>query len=268
MTDERQILTASVLGSSRVSPTFMRVTIGGPDLEHFAPRGFDQWFRLFMPRQGQDELRLPTRGSALWYAQYLLMAKEIRPLARNYTVRDYRAAGDGRHGDDPEIDIDFACHGDDAPACAWATSATVGTRVGLLDEGPSYHPRAGSRWHLLAGDESALPAVLGILRSLPRDARVEAFIEIPHADDAQLVDAPDGAKIHWLVRHDHQARPGKLALRAVREATLPIGPCYAFVAGESQLATGLRRHLVNDRDVPKADVTFTGYWKVGRAASS
>jgi NADPH-dependent ferric siderophore reductase len=121
---------------------------------------------------------------------------------------------------------------------------------------------------LLAGDESALSAVLGILRSLPRDSRVEAFIEIPHADDVQLVDAPDGAKIHWLVRGNSEARPGELALNTVREATLPTEPCYAFVAGESQLATGLRRHLLNDRNVPKSDVKFTGYWKVGRSASS
>ncbi|WP_436493710.1 siderophore-interacting protein [Actinokineospora sp. HUAS TT18] len=263
--DERQVLTANVLGGARVSPTFVRVTIGGPELAHFVPRGFDQWFRLFLPRDGQSELRLPTRASVLWYAQYLLMAKETRPLARNYTVREYRPAADGG---DPEIDIHFACHGDAGPASAWASSAKVGTKVGLLDEGPHYNPPSDQRWHLLAGDESALPALLGILRSLPADQRVEAFIEVPDAEDIQPVDAPDGAKIHWLVRHDHDARPGSVVEAAVREAALPTEPCYAFVAGESQLATGLRRHLVNDRNMAKSDVTFTGYWRLGRAASS
>ena len=124
-----------------------------------------------------------------------------------------------------------------------------------------YNPTANVDWHLLVGDESALPAIVGILQSAPRDLQAEAYIEIPHADDAQEIDAPAGANVHWLVRTDRAAKPGAQALDTVRAAQLRDGRMYAFVAGEQKLASGIRRHLINDRKVPKHDVTFTGYWR-------
>ncbi|MFH5227194.1 siderophore-interacting protein [Antrihabitans spumae] len=268
---ERHILTAKVLASKQISPNFVRVTVGGEGLAQFAPMGFDQWFRFFFAREGQDELRLPTKASNLWYAQFLLMSKDSRPGVRNYTVRSFRAAGEGQFGDTAEIDIDFVTHGDAAHgdlgiASAWASSVEAGNEVALLDEGLIYNPVDNVDWHLLAGDESALPAIVGILNSAPKDARIEAFIEIAHADDAQEIAGPDGANVHWIVRKDAHGRPGVEVVEAVKKATLPDGPCYAFLAGERELATGLRRHLVNERHVPKANVTFTGYWRLGKAA--
>jgi NADPH-dependent ferric siderophore reductase len=61
-------------------------------------------------------------------------------------------------------------------------------------------------------------------------------------------------------------RPGTLALQAVKDARLRPGPFYVWTAGESSLPTGLRRHLVNERDVPRSDIAFLGYWKYGRAS--
>jgi len=73
--------------------------------------------------------------------------------------------------------------------------------------------------------------------------------------------APAGTDPHALL-------PGALALEAVRSADLPSGPVYAYAVGESTLATGVRRHLVNDRGVPKTHVDFVGYWRHGHAASA
>lgn len=77
----------------------------------------------------------------------------------------------------------------------------------------------------------------------------------------------DGVNVHWLVREDADARPGVLALDTVKQAELPTGPSYTFVAGESELTTALRRHLVNERRIPKSDISFTGYWRHGHAAN-
>lgn len=77
---------------------------------------------------------------------------------------------------------------------------------------------------------------------------------------------PSGTRVHWLPRNDLDRRPGTLALQAVRDATLPSGPYYTWTAGESALPTGLRRHLVTERGVPKSDVAFVGYWKYGHAS--
>ncbi|MGW4351239.1 siderophore-interacting protein [Nocardia sp. NPDC004582] len=263
--EHREILTAEVLASKRISPHFVRVTLGGPGLAGFTAMGFDQWFRLFMPGRDGD-LRLPTSATNLgWYAQYLMMGKEHRPLARNYTVRDYRAAGFGEYGSTAEIDIDFAIHGDDTPASAWANTVTPGCKAGLLDEGITYQAPDHCEWTLLAGDESALPGIAGVLRSLPRDAAGAAYIEIPSVEDKQELGEPEGVTVHWLIRTDAHGEVGALAAEAVRQAEIPATGVYAFVAGEQKLAAGVRRHLAQERAIPKADIAFTGYWRVGKS---
>lgn len=267
--DHRDFLRARVLGSKEISPHFVRVTIGGEGLREFVPLGHDQWFRLFLPTPEQQTLRLPTSTGKLWYAQYLAMSKATKPIVRNYSVRAFRSADRALYGDTPEIDIDFVRHGsgDDAgPASAWATSATPGGEVALLDEGLIHNPDPDARRYLLVGDESALPAIAGILESAPADVRGEAFLEIPHADDVQDVTVPAGMTLHWLPRSDPHGRPGELALEAVRSAELPEPPDYTFAAGEAALATGVRRHLVSERGVAKSDVVFTGFWRYGNPA--
>ena len=261
--EDRHILTAEVLASKRISPNFVRVTLGGPGLAEFTPMGFDQWFRLFTPRAG--ELRLPSAASNLWYAQWLMTGKEQRPQVRNYTVREFRPAGAGEFGETAELDIDFAMHGEHTPACGWAAGATPGTAVGLLDEGIMYQPPQHSSWSLLAGDESALPAIAGILRSAPRELQGVAHVEISHPDDAQDLGEPEGVQVNWLVRSDPGAEVGSLAQDAVRSGDLTGNGVYAFLAGEQKLASGLRRHLV-ERGIAKADITFTGYWRLGKSA--
>lgn len=263
--EQREIVSAHVLGSKQISPNFVRVTIGGDDLRGFTAMGFDHWFRMFLPDPELTGFRLPTSAGHLWYAQFKLIPKDVRPVLRNYTVREFRPAG-GLFGDGPELDIDFASHGDLGPASAWANSCAPGDPLGLLDEGLIYNPTPDARWHLLVGDESALPAIVGILRSVDPGLPVRAYIEIPHTDDRQDVPVGEHAEVHWLVRDDPSAKPGELALATVRAADLPDGPSYTFVAGESDLATGVRRHLVNDRRVPKSDIAFTGYWRHGHAA--
>ncbi|QIS14082.1 siderophore-interacting protein [Nocardia arthritidis] len=262
--EERQILTAEVVASKRISPNFVRVTLGGTGLACFTPMGFDQWFRLFLP--GRHGLRLPSSAVGdLWWAQCRMMSEEQRPVVRNYTVREHRPAGAGQFGETAEIDIDFAMHGEHTPACGWASGATPGAPVGLLDEGIMYQVPQHCSWSLLAGDESALAAIAGALRSAPRDQHGAAYIEIAHPDDSQDLGEPEGVQVNWLVRDDPHAPVGSMALDVVRAADLPSQGVYGFVAGEQKLAGGVRRHLVADRGIPKADVTFTGYWRFGRS---
>ncbi|MEU0545221.1 siderophore-interacting protein [Nocardia sp. NPDC005978] len=264
--EHREILTAEVLASKRVSPNFVRVTLGGDGLASFTAMGYDQWFRLFMP--GRDgSLSLPTSASTLgWYAQYLMMGKDHRPLVRNYTVREYRAAGFGEFGSTAELDIDFFSHGDDSPASNWANGAAPGDKVGILDEGATFQLPDGANFALLVGDESAVPGIAGSLRSAPRDLRGAAYLELPDPADAQDLGEPEGVEVHWIIRTDATAEIGATVAAAVRAAELPATGVYAFLAGEQKLVSGLRRFLVQDREIPKADITFTGYWRVGKAA--
>ncbi|MDG3009878.1 siderophore-interacting protein [Rhodococcus sp. D2-41] len=257
----REIRTLRVLGSKRISPNVLRITAGGAGLEGFTAMGYDQWFRMFLPRPGQADLKLPTATSNLWYAQYLMTGKESRPTVRNYTIREFRAVG----VTGPEFDIDFVIHDGGTPASDWATAAAPGDEFAILDEGLIYEPGLAKGFQLLVGDESALPAIAGVLASAPQDMGGEVFIEIPHEDDRQDLGEPEGVTVHWLPRANAHDHPGPLVLETVKAAKLPETLGYAYVAGESELATGLRRHLVGERGMNKQAVSFTGYWRFGKS---
>ncbi|WP_328467737.1 siderophore-interacting protein [Actinoplanes sp. NBC_00393] len=259
------VIMLDVVGSERISPNVVRVTLGGAGLDRFTPIGFDQWFRLFLPREGQDTLKLPTATSGLWYAQYLTTAKPKRPWVRNYTVRAFR--------DDPrELDVDFVVHleedGSCGPAASFALNAKAGDQVGLLDQGIGYNPRHEHDWTLIVADETGLPAVAGICESLPEDAKGVAIVELPSIEDKQDFRVPAGIELEWVPRNGHGGVPGGLALSRLRETAPREGSVYAYLVGESALVTGGRRHLVEEQRVPKNHVDFIGYWRHGRAAGN
>lgn len=247
-----------VIRNEQISPNFRRVTVGGPDVAKIVDAGFDHWFRLFLPQEeGETSFDLPERVDLLGYLKYLRMPGESRPHLRNYTVRSLSHETN-------EIDIDFVVHGDEGVATRWATRTVPGDKCALIDQGRGYHPGDGADEYLLASDETGLPAVLGILDDLPRDARGVAYIEIPDAADAQPHDAPVAVDVRWLVRAPG-ARPGSLALSTAMDWMPAGGTVSAYVVGEQSLPTQLRRHLVTERNVPKKSIVFSGYWKLGQS---
>ncbi|WP_241386452.1 siderophore-interacting protein [Rhodococcus sp. CH91] len=264
----RRMVRAQVRAVERISPTFVRITVGGDDLGSIAPMGSDHWFRMFFPTPEQQELILPAATDDRWWPEYQELPADRRPVLRNYTIRRLRAAGEGLFGATAEMEIDFASHGDLGPASAWAERATPGDEIGILDEGISNLRLDEARSWLLVGDESAVPAVAGILGSvLASDPRavVEVFVEVPDPRDLTAQNLPTGenVRVHPVIRTDAEAVPGALAAEAVRASALPTESAYAFVAGESSLATGVRRHLVRERGWDRSAVTFSGYWKYG-----
>ncbi len=266
--ESRRMVRAQVLAAQRISPTFVRITVGGDDVDSIAPMGFDHWFRMFFPTPDQQELTLPGATDDRWWPEYQELPEERRPVLRNYTFRRVRPAGTGLFGPTSEIEIDFASHGDRGPASAWAERAQPGDEIGILDEGISNLPLDEARSWLLVGDESAVPAVVGILDSilaLDPFAAVEVFVEVPHPDDLSAQNLPTGenVRVHPVIRTDGEAVPGSLVVDAVRESTPSSDSAHAFVAGESSLATGVRRHLVRECGWDRAAVTFIGYWKYG-----
>lgn len=250
---ETGLVNAEVVGAVPVSPHFVRLTLAGDDLAGWRHLGFDQWFRLAVPTSDDTRFdNLADTYDMAGYLRFLMLPKATRPVIRNYTVREFRP-------DDLELDVDFVVHGDAGVAGPWARSLPLGASVALIDQGCGFR-QVDADQVLLVGDESALPAVVGILRDLPRDAQGHALIELPDVDDRQPVRAPDGVDVHWIVRQPG-APAGAAALDHLRELPAFEGSVNAFAAGESKLATGARRHLVNDRAVPKSDVTFCGYWR-------
>jgi NADPH-dependent ferric siderophore reductase len=253
-----RLFTATVARTEAVSPSFQRVTITGPDLADFEWLGRDHWFRLFLPPEPGAPLRLPTVKGRSWYRSYLLIPSAERPHCSNYTV-----AGLRRDGGVTELDIDVVLHWHDGhlggAVATWAVGAEVGSPVGLLDQGVMFDPPEDAAEIVLASDETGLPGLRGILRDLDQDVRGAAFLEVPDAGDVTDIAAPPGIEVRWLVRNGSGGVPGQAALAAIH-AHSPSPDAYAFVVGESSLATGGRKALKR-AGVPASRITFSGFWR-------
>ncbi|MFB9840228.1 siderophore-interacting protein [Actinoallomurus acaciae] len=255
------LLVLNVLRRERISANFARVTLGRGDIDRFKPMGYDQWFRLFLPVGGGSLAKVPKRLDMVSYLRFLTVSKNVRPVLRNYSVRAYRP--DGPEG--PELDVDVVLHGspDDGtagPASAWAQTCRPEDPVAILDEGIGFNPPPGTRHVVLVADETGLPAVAGILDSLPHDARGHAIVEIPDEADRQELTGPPGVTVDWLPRATTGLPAGQFAYREAIGLRLPQEPTYGWVVGEQALATGVRRHWVAS-GLPKDNIMFCGYWR-------
>ncbi len=258
MPDDPRMFTARVVRTGRLSPSFQRVTIASAELAGFEWRGLDHWFRLFFPLSPDGGLRLPDVEGRLWWKSYLAIPDEQRPHCSNYTVAGYRRVGEWA-----ELDIDVVLHwheGRLTGVAAWSVAAQPDSPVGILDQGVLFDPPEDASAYVLVADESGLPAIRGILRDLPADAIGTAIIEVPAPGDVLPVEAPDGVAVRWLPREDTGELVGAGALRALRSIEAPGEAAYAFVVGESGLATGGRRAL-HRAGLPKSRITFSGFWK-------
>ncbi|GAA3585068.1 siderophore-interacting protein [Amycolatopsis ultiminotia] len=258
---DREILPATVCRVRRITPHLHSVTVRGPDLARFEPLGFDQALRLFLPKPGQDGLRLPVVGRDGWLAAFRAMPQDQRPRARIYTVRAFSAAAG-------ELEIEFVVHGEQAPASRWALRARPGDRLGLLAEGVRFRPPTYAGTHLLVGEESALPAILGVLESAPPGWRADVLLEIPSTADIRGLPSRSGVDVRWLPRDDERRRPGDLALDALRALPQPNPlPTYVYLVGERRLVTDGRRHVIRSWGLDPAMVEFVGYWRYGEPSA-
>ncbi|WP_327356932.1 siderophore-interacting protein [Streptomyces sp. NBC_01304] len=276
-----------VARTRRITPGLARVTFTGPDLADFRLDAPDQQVKLYFPKPGQTVPRLPepdADGDLMrWYAAYNAIPEDVRPWMRSYTVRahdpqqatidiDFVLHGEGPHGEGPhgEGPHGEGPHGDGAdtvegPATRWAQTARPGDRLGMF--GPSAYfakdlPLGTTDWTLLAGDETALPALGTIIEALPEAARAVAFIEVADAAEQLRFETRADLTVHWLHRGGTPPGRSDVLLEAVRAADFPEGSVYAWLAGESGSVRALRRHLVDERGLAKPSIDFAGYWRL------
>jgi NADPH-dependent ferric siderophore reductase/SAM-dependent methyltransferase len=251
---------------ARITPRMARVTFGGRDLADFTYDAPDQHVKLYFPKPGQTAPRLPAPEAGQdfmrWYEAYNAIPEQERPWMRSYTLRGHNRQ---RH----TIDIDFVLHDDAGPATQWAQSAKPGDTVGMFGPSPTFARPVplgtsirAADWLLLAGDQTALPAMGTVIESLPNGHRAVAFIEVCDSAEEQRFETRGDVTVHWIHRGGVPAGQSDLLLNAVRDAQLPAGSVFAWVAGEAGTVRALRRHLVDECGVDKRSIDFSGYWRL------
>lgn len=131
---------------------------------------------------------------------------------------------------------------------------------GLTSHGGIEFAPGEARAILLAGDETAAPAIARILEDVGRDVQGVAFIEIPEDADILSIATPPGVEVRWLPRSG--SAHGTQLVPAVLDH---LGASAPAAIQESGVVTTLRRHLVKDLGVDRSQVAFMGYWRHGVA---
>ncbi|MEV0242370.1 siderophore-interacting protein [Streptomyces sp. NPDC050674] len=244
----RRLHCAQVVRTERLTPHMQRVVLGGEGLADFAADTCtDHYVKLLFPPTG---VTYPEPFDLQRVRDEL--PREQWPVTRTYTVRQW----DAEHR---ELTLDFVLHGDEGLAGPWAMRVRPGETVRFMGPGGAYTPDPGADWHLLVGDESALPAIARALEALPRGARAYAFVEVSGPQEEQKIDSD--VEVVWLHRG---ARPrGEALVEAVRTLDFPEGRVHAFVHGEAHFVKQLRRLLRVERQVPREDLSISGYWRRG-----
>jgi NADPH-dependent ferric siderophore reductase len=175
------------------------------------------------------------------------------PARRRYTVRAW----------DPKshrLTIDFVVHGDSGVAGPWAANARPGDVLVFTGPSGGYRPDPSAAWHLLLGDESALPAIATSLEALSPGVR--AVVRVVCDGPAHEIDLPSPADVDlvWLHRHGDE-RDESLLLAAVEAVDFGRGTPFGFVHGEADEIRGVRRHLLQERGLTRQDLSCSPYWR-------
>jgi NADPH-dependent ferric siderophore reductase len=256
--------TFEVVRSEQLTPHLIRIVLGGNGFDTFTPNEFtDAYVKIVFVDDGVDVDALPQ---PLTLDSFNELPVEQRPVVRTYTVRRV----DAEHR---EIAIDFVVHGEHGVAGPWAASATPGQPAYLTSPNGAYAPDPAADWHLLAGDEAAVPAIGAALEALPDNAIGKVFIEVAGPEDKIALRAPAGVEVRWIYRggradlvSEDLAGDNAPLIAAVKEATWLPGQVQVFIHGEAQAVMhSLRPYIRKERGV---DATWassiSGYWRRGR----
>lgn len=260
----RPVHTFAVVRTEKLTDHMVRVVLGGTGYDTFRPSQFtDSYVKVVVVRQ--DAAAVAALPQPLTLDSFDGLPEEDRPVIRTLTVR--RADPVAR-----EIAIDVSVHGDHGVAGPWAAGAQPGQPVYLMGPNGAYAPDPAADWHLLAGDESALPAIAAALEALPPDAVGKAFIEVAGPDDEIALTAPPGVQLNWLHRGGRadlvgQDRAGDNAplIEAVTTTLWLPGQVQVFIHGEAQAVMhNLRPYIRKERGVDAKWASISGYWRRGR----
>ena len=243
-----------VVTKRKIGKHMVRLTLGGEGFAAFRNKeATDKYVKLLFadpelgltPPYDMDELRA-------------VLPQERMPVRRTYTVRSVNEAAG-------TLQIDFVVHGEEGLAGPWAANAQPGDLVCFSGPGGMYFPSEDADWHLLAGDESALPAIAAALEKMHRSARGEAYIEVAGEKDEIKLRAPKGVNVHWLHRGGTFTPETTKLVAAVMAGPWHEGEVQVFAHGEREMVKALRRFLADEKGLHRKQLSLSAYWAFGRA---
>lgn len=224
---------ATIQSRTWLSPNYVRLRLVGDELRGFNSAGCDDHLRILFA----DE-----NGS--------VASREYTPLAWN--------------DDEGTLDLEFVIHGDQGIAAPWAANAPIGDAVAVGGPRGSLVLEGHPDGWLLAGDETALPAMRRFISTMAPDAVGYVFVEVPDSAHEQQLDTPPGVALRWVYRGAGAVGSAlAVALDELTESDRPEGDILVFIAAEQSIVkTG--RALAFDRwRVAPEHAIIKGYWKVG-----
>lgn len=232
-----------------LTPYLARVTFTGRDLEGFSVDQPAASVRLLLPAPEEHTLVIP-----IWNGNEFLLSDGRRPTIRTFTPRRV----DGKAF---ELDLDIVVHGGGA-ASDWVEAAAAGDPAAVSGPGRGYPIDTTATRFLLAGDETAIPAIGQLLEAIPAEVAVQAIIEIAHPDARLALPDHPLASVECCQRSPGAA-PGSALIAPVGSARLDAGT-RVWVAGEAAAMHRIRRHFFKDLGLSRETFTIRGYWKHGR----
>lgn len=240
---------ATVTGVERISPDLLRLSFTAPALVGRELPHTDHYIKL---------LFVPEGAGYSWPFDLQEirdnLPRHLHPVTRTYTFRRV----DTTTG---EFDVDFVIHGDEGLAGPWAARAEVGDVIGFSGPGGAWHPEEGYGHFVLAGDEAAAPAIAAAVEKLPADATADVYVEIARPGAEFEMPGREGVHLTWV--HRDGATHGTALSSAVRAAGVPDKRTSWFIHGVAEMIKELRRFLFVEGDVDRADVSISGYWRLG-----
>ena len=232
-----------------LTPGLVRVVLGGPGLAGLA-----------MPDATDTYVNVAIRPAGAPYAEVFEPAvvrdsypQEVWPVRRRYTVRYWDQAA-------RRLTLDFVVHGESGTAGPWAASVAPGDVLVFEGPGCGYKPDPEADWHLMVGDESALPAIAASMEAVPAGTRVVVRVVCDGPDHEILLPSPGDLDLRWLHRTG-AADDVDLLADAVSDLEFPAGRVHAFVHGEAQEIRAVRRHLLTERGLDRRDMSCSPYWR-------
>jgi NADPH-dependent ferric siderophore reductase len=239
---------ATVKRVVHLTPRMVRITFASPELAEFGWNGPASHIKLIFAREEAAAQPGTHAGTPVG-------AEAPRPMMRTYTPRRFDRGT-------RELDVDFILHGD-GPASTWASQAAVGQTLAIAGPGRNYVIDTAADWFLLAGDDTAIPAISTILESLPAHLAAQVFLEVVDRDDEVEIPAHPRATITWLHRGPDATHAGGPLEASLRNYPLPDGSGRIYVACESGAMRRIRSLLLKDKTINREHVVTRGYWKLG-----